>query len=100
MKEILGNRNFCIAREISKKYEEFIYGNLGEDLDLSLKGECVLVIEGKKEELMELDSNVKEVIEFLLEKEITAKDISKIISKVTNISKNEIYDYIVKKTKK
>ena len=48
--EILGDRRACIAREMSKIYEEFIRGSLTELLDIitrrKLKGEIVLVIEG------------------------------------------------------
>ena len=48
--EVLGNRPACIAREISKTYEEFIRGTLSEILkNLSsrkVKGEIVLIIEG------------------------------------------------------
>ena len=49
--EILGDRNACIARELSKIYEEFIRGKLSEINELlkdrKLKGEIVLVVEGK-----------------------------------------------------
>jgi len=98
MKQVFGNRKFCIGRELTKKFEEFIYGELDEtDSLINLKGECVLIIEGKKEEKLDIDNNVKEVIKELLNKNISAKDIAKLIAKITNISKNELYDYIVKK---
>ena len=46
-RRILGNREFCIARELTKDYEEFILGML-EDEDtyagLELLGEVTLVI--------------------------------------------------------
>lgn len=48
--EILGNRNACLAREISKIHEEFIRGSLEQLLETAqtrnLKGEMVLVIAG------------------------------------------------------
>lgn len=48
--EVLGNRQSCIAREISKLHEEFIRGSLEEIIkiisDRTIKGEIVLVIEG------------------------------------------------------
>jgi len=48
--EVLGDRPACIAREISKIYEEFIRGTLSEILKnisaRKLKGEMVLIIEG------------------------------------------------------
>jgi 16S rRNA (cytidine1402-2'-O)-methyltransferase len=44
--EILGNREFCIARELTKKHEQFINGRLGEDLTRAedLKGEMTVVL--------------------------------------------------------
>lgn len=48
--ETLGDRQACIAREMSKMYEEFIRGSLSEISEAiserSLKGEIVLVIAG------------------------------------------------------
>jgi 16S rRNA (cytidine1402-2'-O)-methyltransferase len=42
----LGGRPFCLARELTKKHEQFIYGRLGEDLGHleGLKGEMTVVI--------------------------------------------------------
>lgn len=52
--EILGDREITIVREITKIHEEVIKTNLADAsekyADNSLKGEIVLVIEGKKEE--------------------------------------------------
>ncbi len=46
----LGDRPACLAREISKIYEEFIRGNLSQLLEISgtrnIKGEIVVIIEG------------------------------------------------------
>ncbi len=51
--DVLGDRNACIAREISKIHEEFIRGTLSEIKGTcssrTLKGEIVVVIEGYKE---------------------------------------------------
>jgi 16S rRNA (cytidine1402-2'-O)-methyltransferase len=50
MREVLGDRRACLAREISKKFEEFTRGTLGEITDAlshrTVKGEIVLVVEG------------------------------------------------------
>nr|WP_287411132.1 16S rRNA (cytidine(1402)-2'-O)-methyltransferase [Pseudodesulfovibrio sp.] len=44
--EILGDREFCVARELTKEYEEFIRGTLGstKDMDLDLRGELTVII--------------------------------------------------------
>jgi 16S rRNA (cytidine1402-2'-O)-methyltransferase len=50
--EILGNRKICIAREISKIYEEFIRGNVSEVIEKiknkKIKGEIVVIVEGNR----------------------------------------------------
>jgi len=50
MLEVLGDRRACLAREISKKFEQYQRGSLGnliEQLsDRTVKGEIVLVIAG------------------------------------------------------
>ncbi|WP_462323285.1 16S rRNA (cytidine(1402)-2'-O)-methyltransferase [Desulfoplanes sp.] len=48
--EILGERPFCVARELTKLHEDFIFGNLGSGGDIDqlasgeIKGECTVVI--------------------------------------------------------
>ena len=50
MNEILGDRNACLAREITKKFEQFVRGSLSEILETTRKkapkGEIVVVVEG------------------------------------------------------
>lgn len=51
MQEVLGNRPACLAREISKKFEEYVRGDLEQILKRlkgrRLRGEIVLVVAGK-----------------------------------------------------
>lgn len=50
MLEVLGDRQACLAREISKKFEQFVRGNLSELVEQfaerKVKGEIVLVVAG------------------------------------------------------
>ena len=52
MQEILGDRNICIAREISKKFETIYRGKFSDILKLEdeMKGEIVLLVEGNASE--------------------------------------------------
>lgn len=59
MSEIFGpDRQACVAREISKLFEEFKRGSLQELIDYytekGVKGEIVIIVEGKKKEEGEL----------------------------------------------
>ncbi len=51
MLEVLGDRQACLAREISKKFEEYIRGCVSEIIeqikDRKIKGEIVLVVAGQ-----------------------------------------------------
>ncbi|MEO9869775.1 16S rRNA (cytidine(1402)-2'-O)-methyltransferase [Ekhidna sp.] len=51
-KEILGDRNVSVSRELTKKFEETVTGSLDDVLTYfgskSIKGEFVIVLEGKK----------------------------------------------------
>lgn len=51
MLQVLGDRQACLAREISKRYEQFVRGSLSELVDAtaekSVKGEIVLIVGGK-----------------------------------------------------
>lgn len=51
---IMGNRPICIARELTKKFEECLRGSLENILahiiNSPIKGEIILIVEGKKEE--------------------------------------------------
>lgn len=50
--EVLGEREACLAREISKKFEEFMRGSIGELVEKvgnkTVKGEIVIVVAGSK----------------------------------------------------
>ena len=50
MLEVLGDRSACLAREISKRYEQFVRGSLSDLVrhvtGRSVKGEIVLVVNG------------------------------------------------------
>jgi 16S rRNA (cytidine1402-2'-O)-methyltransferase len=54
MLEILGDRQACVAREISKKFEEYLRGSfsalLAQIEGRNVKGELVVVVAGLKHE--------------------------------------------------
>ncbi|MCH9025252.1 MAG: hypothetical protein IH931_07955 [candidate division Zixibacteria bacterium] len=54
MHDILGDRRACVAREMTKIHEQFARGTISEILEkfsnLTVKGEIVIVVEGKIEQ--------------------------------------------------
>lgn len=95
MLEILGNRNICLARELTKKHEEFIRGTILELLEIEdeLKGEMVLIVEGSKEQ-PEADvilPLIHDQIHQYIKEGYTTNEAIKRVAKERGISKNEVY---------
>ena len=101
MKEILGDRNIVLAREITKIHEEFIRGHISEVQEKinEARGEFVILIEGtnnknaQKEFLNNL--SLEEHYKYYLNKNLDKKEIIKKIAKDRNKNKNEIYQYFI-----
>lgn len=92
--EVFGNRKICIAKEISKQYEEFIRGELKDFQKIeNLKGELVIVCEGYKKEEVIIDYNdmLKEVEDFI-NSGLSAKDAIAEVARKYQVSKKEIYN--------
>ena len=97
IKENFSGRKIVFCREITKIYEEFIRKDVDE-LELFVKepkGELTVVISEKKfdknvsQKLNESDMNmIKKMI-----KKLSTKEITNILSQVTNVPKKEIYNY-------
>ena len=98
LKEIFGNREVAIIREISKKYEETIRGNLESIIEKieNIKGEIVIVVEGNKEHEKYDAISIKEHLNLYLKEGILPKEAIKIVSKERNIQKSEVYNEYIK----
>ncbi|RVU54115.1 16S rRNA (cytidine(1402)-2'-O)-methyltransferase [Anaerosphaera multitolerans] len=91
--EVFGNRKISISRELTKFYEETVRGELSQILDniesIKLKGEFVIVVEGKQEE--DINFNISELLREKLKEGMKKSQAVKEISKEYGISKNEVY---------
>ena len=97
--QVFGNRNIVIARELTKKYEEYIRGSLEEIIQnvKDLKGEIVLIVEGcsMKSNIIELNKlSIKEHFDYYMNSGMTENDAMKSVAKDRNVSKNVIYKEI------
>jgi 16S rRNA (cytidine1402-2'-O)-methyltransferase len=97
---ILGNRKICVAREMTKMFEEYWRGNVSGAVEYfrsqPARGEFTLVIEGKTTDEGEkwTVERLQNAIEMELRNEKSAKDISADLAKQSGWKKKEIYTLI------
>jgi len=90
MLDIFGDRNICIARELTKTYEEYISGKISEIINMdSIKGEIVLIVEGCKEEVD--NSDPFKQIDELISLGYKPNEAIKEVSRMHNIDRKELY---------
>ncbi len=93
----LGDRKICVARELTKHFEEVVFSTLKEGYNGVLKGEFVIVVEKFKEE--KDDMTMEEKLNYYLNLGYNKNESIKLIAKDKNLSKSEVYNYFVKKDK-
>jgi 16S rRNA (cytidine1402-2'-O)-methyltransferase len=93
--ELLGDREMVLGREITKVYEEFIRGGLGEvTVEIGrreIRGEIVLLVSGFAGEPVVSEDVLKAEIEKLVQKGLRIKEIAEIVGERFSHSKREIY---------
>ncbi len=101
VRDVMGNRQCTLARELTKVHEEFIRGTVEEILETAddLRGEMVVVLEGKKEDrAVELDMHaVLAMVNEAMQAGMSTSDAIRETARRTGISKNRIYEYVHQK---
>ena len=93
LKDGLGDRFVCLARELTKINEEYIRGNVSELLELdesTLKGEMVLIVEGNKEEQTIDDAQIVARVEYFTKLGLSQKDAINVVAEEYNVNKNYV----------
>lgn len=99
---VLGNRNICIARELTKVHEEYIHTTVKEAIEKieqdGIRGEIVLLIEGICEDVLKEKAqdeikniNSKELVLEYINEGISKKEAIKMVAKQKGVNKNEVY---------
>lgn len=93
IKEIMGDRNISVSREISKKYEEVYRGTISEVLEelTDPKGEFVIIVDGNKNEENYEDIDLVSHVKLLIENGLEEKEAIKKVAKLHNVEKNKVY---------
>lgn len=102
MYEVLGERNICICRELTKIHEEYRNTTFKEAIEQieenGIKGEIVLIVEGMNE--IELEEQRQEklskidpvgLVKKYINQGMDKKDAIKKVAKEMGVNKNEIY---------
>ena len=100
LKEIIGDRQIVLAREITKIHEEFIRGNIETIIEKTenVKGEMILIIEENKKANIEYnfeDLTLEEHYQLYEKQGLEKKEIIKKIAKDRGVSKNDIYQKFI-----
>ena len=93
LREVLGNRYICLARELTKLNEEYIRGHLDELLQIdeaTIKGEIVLIIEGNKQEVVINDDEIKDRVAYFTKLGLSQKDAIGVVADEFKINKNYV----------
>ena len=93
LREVLGNRYICLARELTKLNEEYIRGTLDELLEIdeaTIKGEIVLIIEGNKNEATIDDEKIKARVAYFVNLGLSQKDAIQVTSEEFKVNKNYV----------
>ena len=98
----LGNRKIAVCRELTKLHEEIRRGSLEEVINYfserSIKGEFVLVVEGKQQEEIDRENkekweelSIEDHIRLLMNEGLNKKEAIKKVAKDRGLQKNIVY---------
>ena len=102
MQTIFGNRRVVMARELTKKFEEFLRGTLDEAIEWAnnneIRGEFCLVVEGningedeEEENWWDQLSIIEHVDQLISNEKLSTKEAIKEVAKVRGLAKREVY---------
>lgn len=103
MQLVLGERKIVMARELTKKFEEFLRGNLTEALEWAetneVRGEFCLVLEGNANAPQEEEGNdwdeltiVEHIENYMEQHEVSSKEAIKEVAKLRGLPKRDVYN--------
>lgn len=102
----LGDRNIAVVKEITKRYETILRGTITDVYNILqsdvIKGEYVIVVEGKDCMLLKQenitkwnDIEITKHMQIYLDKGLDKKEAMKKVAKDKGVSKREIYDMLL-----
>lgn len=92
---VINDREICVVREISKKFEEVTFSTLKEGYNGVVKGEFVLLIKPKEKEKT-FDISVAEQVENYISQGIDKNEAIKLTAKERGVKKDVVYKEYLK----
>ncbi len=102
LRDILGNRDIVLAREITKKFEEIRRGDvpaiINELTDRKIKGEITIIIKGEKIVATPIsDEEIKQrITEMQKNSDLSLRDAVAAVAINTGVSKKRVYEIGIK----
>ncbi|HOS97921.1 MAG TPA: 16S rRNA (cytidine(1402)-2'-O)-methyltransferase [Deltaproteobacteria bacterium] len=106
MHAAMPHREICVARELTKIHEEYLVGTVEEVLrrvmDTRVRGEITVLVKGSSSVVDLSASACEDTARELLEQGHSRRDVLRLLSRETGITRNELYRMLlsVKKTVK
>ena len=97
--EILGDRQLCVCRELTKIHEEIFRGTVSQAIEhfTEPRGEFTLVLAGNTDVAKaELDAGIENMLKEMHLSGLSAKEAINQVSKETGHSKKELYKLWIK----
>jgi len=99
--ECMGDRPVVLAREMTKKFEEFVRGSVSQVISelearAGVKGECTLLVSGNPDEEPVAPEKIRaEIAKLLASGEVGTAEVSKQVAHKFRISKKEAYAMVL-----
>ncbi len=93
---VMGNRDICVVREISKKFEEVSFSTLKEGYTGVVKGEFVLLIKPKEMEEKTFDLSISDQVKECINSGLSKNDAIKQVAKERGLKKDVVYKQVLK----
>lgn len=94
-----GDREVCVAREQTKRHEEWIRGTVREVRDTlasrdRIRGECTVVVDRAEDENVVTEETVDRKIRELDDRGLSHRTIREVVAELYDLSRSDLYDRI------